>query len=164
MQETVDPTLSVDRVRKNWQKLGRSEKRIQQRMMSQETRNKLTDYRTDHEVKKWDEFALLTNIIHEEWTGLSVRWHKDLKWLKTQNLRDHMSEAELIFTALAELSTRRIAESVQAVGLEENKVASKKWWSVAKNARKELEDKTGKSVVTNENFLKSKDEKQILDS
>ncbi len=153
MQETVDPALGIDRARENWKKYGRSEKRIQQRMMGQETRNKLTDYRKDHDIKEWEEYAILTNIIHEEWTGLSVKDHKKLKWLKSQNLRDHMSEAELIFTALAELSTRQIAESVQAVWLDENKQASKKWWTIAKQARKELEKKTGKSVVTGQNFL-----------
>ncbi len=106
MQEINDPSQSIDRARENWQKLGRSEKWIQQRMTGQETRNKLTDYWKESGVSKEDEFALLTNIIHQEWTGLTVKKHKDLKGLKTQNLRDHMSEAELIFTALAELSTR----------------------------------------------------------
>jgi len=81
---------------------------------------------------------------------------KDLKGLKSQNLRDHMSEAELIFTALAELSTRAIAETDEAKGVKENAVAGKKGGNVAKNARKELESKTGKSVVTGENFLPSK--------
>jgi DNA-damage-inducible protein D len=75
-------------------------------MMDQETRNKLTDYMSDHEIEKGQAFAILTNIIHQEWTEISVKDHKKLKGLKTQNLRDHMSEAELIFTALAELSTR----------------------------------------------------------
>ena len=109
MKEIADPSQSIDRARENWQKLGRSEKWIQQRMTGQETRNKLTDYWKESGVEKADEFALLTNIIHEEWTGLTVKTHKDLKGLKSQNLRDHMSEAELIFTALAELSTRQIA-------------------------------------------------------
>ena len=153
MQEIANPEQSLDRARDNWQKLGRSEKWIQQRMTGQETRNKLTDYWQQSGVDKSDEFALLTNIIHQEWTGLTVKKHKDLKGLKTQNLRDHMSEAELIFTALAEISTRQIAESQQAKGLTENAKASKKGGSVAKNARKELESKTGKSVVTGENFL-----------
>ncbi len=153
MQEIANPEQSIDRARENWQKLGRSEKWIQQRMTGQETRNKLTDYWKDSGVEKKDEFALLTNIIHEEWTGLTVKKHKDLKGLKTQNLRDHMSEAELIFTALAELSTRQIAESEEAQGLDENAKASKKGGAVAKNARKELEGQTGKSVVTGENFL-----------
>ncbi len=131
-------------------------------MTGQETRNKLTDYWKESGVEKSDEFAMLTNIIHQEWTGLTVKKHKDLKGLKSQNLRDHMREAELIFTALAELSTRQIAESVEAKGLSENAVASKKGGAVAKNARKELEAKTGKSVVTGENFLPpAKEKKQI---
>ena len=153
MQEISDPSQSIDRARENWQKLGRSEKWIQQRMTGQETRNKLTDYWKESGVQKQDEFALLTNIIHQEWTGLTVAKHKDLKGLKSQNLRDHMSEAELIFTALAELSTRQIAETENAKGLGENAVASKKGGAIAKNARKALEDKTGKNVVTGENFL-----------
>ena len=153
MQELVDPAQSLDRARENWQKLGRSEKWIQQRMTGQETRNKLTDYWKESGVEKQDEFAMLTNIIHQEWTGLSVKKHKEVKGLETQNLRDHMSEAELIFTALAELSTRQIAESDQAKGLIENAKASKKGGAIAKNARIALEDKTGKSVVTGENFL-----------
>ena len=153
MQEMADPEKALNRSREYWQNQGRSQKWIQQRMMGQETRNKLTDYWQDAGIKKQDEFALLTNIIHHEWTGLTVKKHKDLKGLKTQNLRDHMSEAELIFTALAELSTRQIAETEQAIGLNENAQASKKGGAVAKNARKELEAKTGKSVVTGENFL-----------
>ncbi|WP_291403168.1 Bro-N domain-containing protein [Daejeonella sp.] len=162
MQEINDPSQSIDRARENWQKLGRSEKWIQQRMTGQETRNKLTDYWQESGVKKGDEFAALTNIIHQEWTGLTVKKHKDLKGLKSQNLRDHMSEAELIFTALAELSTRQIAETEKAKGLEENAVASKKGGAVAKNARKELEANTGKSVVTGENFLPpAKDKKKL---
>ena len=164
MQEISDPSQSIDRARENWQKLGRSEKWIQQRMTGQETRNKLTDYWKESGVEKKDEFALLTNIIHQEWTGLTVKKHKDLKGLKSQNLRDHMSEAELIFTALAELSTRQIAETEQAKGLAENADASKQGGRVAKNARKELEAKTGKSVVTGENFLPPKKENKQIKS
>jgi DNA-damage-inducible protein D len=156
MQETVDPALSIERARENRKKYGRSEKRIQQRMMGQETRNKLTDFRKNHDVKEWVEFAILTNIIHEERTGMSVKKHKHLKWLKSQNLRDHMSEAELIFTALAELSTRQIAEVTEATWLEENKKVSKEWWTIAKDARKKLEEKTWKSVITEQNFLPKK--------
>ena len=164
MQEISDPGQSLDRARENWQKLGRSGKWIQQRMTGQETRNKLTDYWKEAGIQKHDEFALLTNIIHQEWTGLTVKKHKDLKGLKTQNLRDHMSEAELIFTALAELSTRQIAEAEKAKGLQENAKAGKKGGAVAKNARKELEAKTGKSVVTGENFLPPAKNIQEIDS
>ena len=121
--------------------------------MGQETRNKLTDYWKDHEVTKDDEYAILTNIIHREWSGVSVKKHRNIKGLKAQNLRDHMSEADLIFTALAELSTRHIAESVEASGLVENAEAGKKGGKIAKNARLELEQKTGKPVITSENYL-----------
>jgi hypothetical protein len=162
MQEIADPSQSIDRARENWQKLGHSEKWIQQRMTGQETRNKLTDYWKESGVEKSDEFALLTNIIHQEWTGLTVKNHKDLKGLKSQNLRDHMSEAELIFTALAELSTRQIAETDEAKGLKENAVASKKGGKIAKDARLKLEEQTGKKVVSGENFLPSKKVKSEL--
>lgn len=162
MQEIQDPAQSLDRARENWRKLGRSEKWIQQRMMGQETRNKLTDYWKDAGIKKEDEFAMLTNIIHKEWSDLTVKEHKVLKGLKTQNLRDHMSEGELIFTALAELSTRQIAESEKAKGLNENAKAGRKGGAVAKNARKELEEQTGKSVITGENFLPPKISKKQI--
>jgi DNA-damage-inducible protein D len=159
LQEIQDPSLSMDRARENWKNKGRSEKWIQQRMTGQETRNKLTDYWKVSGVTEKDEFAYLTNIIHQEWTGISVKQHKTIKELKSQNLRDHMSEAELLFTALAELSTRQIAETTEAKGLNENAKAGKKGGEIAKNARKELEAKTGKSVVTGENFLPPKKEK-----
>jgi hypothetical protein len=162
IQEINDPSQSIDRARENWQKLGRSEKWIQQRMTGQETRNKLTDYWKESGVEKADEFAFLTNIIHQEWTGLSVKKHKEIKGLKSQNLRDHMSEAELIFTALAELSTRQIAETDEAKGLQENAKASKKGGKIAKDARLQLEQQTGKKVVTGENFLPpSKEQKKL---
>jgi len=153
MQDMADPARSLDRAREYWQQHGRSEKWIQQRMMGQETRNKLTDYWEDHEIKKEEEYAILTNIIHQEWADISVKQHKELKGLKTHNLRDHMSEAELIFTALAELSTRQIAETMVATGMDENKVAGKKGGGIAKKARRELEAKTGRKVITGENFL-----------
>lgn len=155
VQEIADPERSLNRARENWKLYGRSEKWIQQRMMGQETRNKLTDYWSKHEVKKGGEFAVLTNIIHKEWTDMSVKEHKELKGLKTQNLRDHMNEAELIFTALAELSTRQIAETIEATGMDENKVAGKKGGGIAKKARLELEGETGKKIVSGDNFLSS---------
>ncbi len=155
IEEIADPEKSLNRARQNWQKHGRSEKWITQRMTGQETRNKLTDYWSESGVKEGDEFAILTNIIHQEWTGLTIGKHKKLKGLKSQNLRDHMSEAELIFTALAELSTRQIAQNLQSQGFEENKTPAKIGGKIAKNARLELESKTGKKVISGENFLKS---------
>ena len=161
VQEMADPSTAIDRARETYQKLGRSEKWIQQRMTGQETRNKLTDYWKDHEITEGEEYAILTNIIHQEWSGLSVKEHKDLKGLKSQNLRDHMSEAELIFTALAELSTRQIAESENATGMEENKKSAKRGGKIAKDAKEKLELETGKKVVTDSNFLPHKQPKQI---
>lgn len=161
VQEMADPSTAIDRARDTYKKLGRSEKWIQQRMMGQETRNKLTDYWKDHDIKEGEEFAILTNIIHQEWSGLSVKEHKNLKGLKSQNLRDHMSEAELIFTALAELSTRQIAESENATGMAENKVSAKKGGKIAREAREKLELQTGQKVVTDNNFLPAKKQKQI---
>ena len=153
MQELADPARSLDRARETWQKHGRSEKWIQQRMTGQETRNKLTDYWKEHDIKEGEEYAILTNIIHQEWAEVDVKAHKAIKGLQTQNLRDHMSEAELIFTALAELSTRQIAESMEASGMPENKSAAKTGGGIAKKARQELESKTGRKVVSNENYL-----------
>lgn len=161
VQEMADPSKAINRARETYQKLGRSEKWIQQRMTGQETRNKLTDYWKDHDITEGEEYAILTNIIHQEWSGLSVKEHKDLKGLKSQNLRDHMSEAELIFTALAELSTRQIAEAENATGMEENKKSAKRGGKIAKEAKEKLELETGKKVVTNSNFLPHKQPKQI---
>jgi len=129
LQEISDPEKSVNRARENWKKHGRSNEWIQ------------------------------TNIIHQEWTDLTVKEHKNLKGLIRhggQNLRDHMSEAELVFTTLAEMSTRQIAETLKAKGFKENKVPAKKGGQIAKNARMELERKTGKKVINGGNFLKRK--------
>jgi DNA-damage-inducible protein D len=162
IDEMNNPEKALNRSREYWQKQGRSEKWIQQRMLGQETRNKLTDYWSKHDVNKEKEFAVLTNIIHKEWSDLTVKEHKTLKGLKTQNLRDHMSEAELIFTALAELSTRQIAETDNTIGFDENKIPAKKGGKIAKDARKALEQKTGKSVITGDSFLPPTETKKII--
>ena len=153
IQEISDPEKALNRSRSYWQRMGRSDKWIQQRMMGQEIRNKLTDYWKNNEVREQDEYAILTSIIHHEWSDLSVREHKRFKGLKTQNLRDHMTDAELVFTALAELSTRQIAETMETKGLEENKIPARKGGRIARNARVELEQKTGRKVVAGSNYL-----------
>lgn len=153
MQEIANPAQALDRARQTWQQQGRSDKWIQQRMTGQETRNKLTDYWSEHGIEKGREFAILTNLIHQEWAGLSVAEHKEAKGLTSHNLRDHMSEAELIFTALAELSTRQIAERQNATGMAENKNAAQAGGRIARQARTQLESQTGQSVVTGDNYL-----------
>jgi hypothetical protein len=152
IEEINDPEKALNRSRDYWQRMGRSQKWIQQRMLGQEVRNKLTDYWKNNEVKEQDEYAILTNIIHQEWSDLTVKEHKNFKKLKTENLRDHMTDAELVFTALAELSTRQIAETEMAKGLEENKIPARKGGRIARNARLELEQKTGRKVVSENNF------------
>ena len=161
IQETADPSKALDRARQHWKEQGRSQKWIQQRMTGQETRNKLTDYWKSHGVSESEDFAVLTNIIHREWSGLSVSQHKKLKGLKSQNLREHMSEAELLFTALAELSTRKIAEKEKAEGVPENKLAGKKGGKLAKQARLQFEEATGQKVVTSESSLPGFQPKEI---
>lgn len=162
MRETVDPELAVSRGRRNWQLMGRSQKWIEQRMLGVETRNKLTDYWSGHGVERPDEYAKLTNIIHQEWSGLSVKSHKELKQLKTENLRDHMSEAELIFTVLAELSTREIAEAEKAEDYDSNETAGRRGGRISGRARKELESQTGKKVVNPHNYLVQDDRRKLV--
>ena len=153
LQETSNPELAVNRARKNWKTAGRSVKWIEQRMRGQEIRNKLTDYWSESDVKEGLEYAKLTDIIHKEWTGLTTKGHKKIKNLKRENLRDNMSDAELLFTALAELSTTNVAKKDQAMGYKKNAVSAKKGGGVAKRAKKDYELQTGQKVVSKDNFL-----------
>lgn len=147
--EIQNPGLGLDKAILLWKKHGRTDKWIQQRIAGQISRNKLTEYWKEHYVEEGEEYAVLTNIIHQEWTELDINAHKSLKGLKrAHNLRDHMNEAELILMALAEFSTRQIAESVDAKGLEENKIPAYKGGRVAKRARRELEFETKKNIIT----------------
>lgn len=162
IQETVNPELAVNRARKHWLNMGHSAKWIEMRMRGQEIRNKLTDYWSEAGVKEGVEYASLTDIIHQEWSGLTTGQHKKLKGLKQHNLRDNMTEAEVIFTSLAELSTREIAQTEQAKGYIENIAPARKGGRIAGNARKALEKQTGKKVVSGQNFLpKMKEAKQL---
>ena len=162
LKETVDPEIGVNRARENWLALGRSIKWIEQRMRGQEIRNKLTDYWADHEISEEEEFAALTNIIHKEWSGISIQEHKKLKSLKGHNLRDNMTEAELIFTSLAELSTRHISEKDLAVGFDKNAISAKKGGGVAGRARQDFEKVSGQKVVSGNNFISPKKTKKLL--
>ena len=160
MQETADPEISINRARKNWKAYGMSQKWIEQRMRGQEIRNKLTDYWSESGVKEGVEYAKLTDIIHKEWSDLTTAEHKELKDLEKENLRNNMSEAELLFTALAELTTTNIAQKDKSKGYNANAVSAKKGGKVAKNARIEFELATGQKVVSDNNFLP--DKKKII--
>jgi hypothetical protein len=153
IKEATDPEIGLNRARKNWQLLGRSREWIEQRMRGQEIRNKLTDYWATHKISEEEEFARLTNIIHKEWSGVTVKKHKKIKSLKGHNLRDNMTEAELIFTALAELSTRKVAEKDRAEGYVQNSVAAVEGGRLSGKAKENFEKLTGEKVVTSENFI-----------
>lgn len=153
LKETVDPEIAVNRARAHWLDLGRSPKWIEQRMRGQEIRNKLTDYWAGHGVDRDLEYAKLTDIIHREWTGMTTSGHKQLKNLQNHNLRDHMSDEELLFTALAEMSTRGIAEKDEAEGFGKNAVAAGQGGKVANRAKNDFEKLTGRKVVSWQNFL-----------
>lgn len=153
IREIKDPERGLDRALENWRKMGRNEKWILQRMMSQETRHRLTEYWGSHGITEGEEYRTLTNAVHEAWSNMTVQEHKDLKGLKSQNLRDHMTEAELIFMALAEMAVRQIAEGRESNGYEANIASAECGGKIARNARKELEEKTGKNILSKKNFL-----------
>jgi len=161
LQEIVDPELAINRARENWKKMGAPEKWIEQRMRGQEIRNKLTDHWKESGVQLGLEYARLTDIIHQEWSNLTTRKHKDLKGLKKQNLRDAMTEAELVFTALAELSTTKIARKDKSQGYGENAVSAKKGGGIAKGAREQLEKAIGEKIVSSENYLGENEKKKL---
>jgi len=162
LEEMADPEKVIIRSQEYWRKMGRSEKWIKRRLAGQEIRNKLTEYWRTHQVDESKDFALLSNIIHKGWSDLTIADHKNLKNLAKQNLRDHMTDAELFFTAFAEMATEQIAESMEAIGLEDNKIPAKQGGNIAKDARLALEDKTKKSVISGENFLENSENKKLL--
>lgn len=163
LQETVNPEIAVNRARGIWQKMGAPERWIEHRMRGQEIRNKLTDYWQESGVKKGIEYAKLTDIIHQEWSELTTRQHKNLKKLDRENLRDAMTEAELVFTALAELSTTRIAKKDQSKEYDENAVSAKRGGGIARGAREQLEQATGEKIVSDENYLAPMNENKRIE-
>lgn len=162
LQETIEPERAINRARESWKAMGASAKWIEQRMRGQEIRNKLTDYWKDSGVEEGKEYAKLTNIIHKEWSGINIGEHKELKGLKKQNLRNNMTEAELVFTALAELSTTQIAKKDNSKGYYENAISAVKGGRISKNAREQLEQATGERVVSSDNFLPPREENKKL--
>jgi len=161
LKEISDPEISLNRARENWNLMGHSIKWIEQRMRGQEIRNKLTDYWANHEIKEQEEFAVLTNIIHQEWTGLTVKEHKNLKNLKGHNLRDNMTDAELLFTSLAELTTNKIAEREKAIGFNKNAISAKEGGRYTKKVKENFEKITDSKVLSNQNYLGLKNKNKI---
>ncbi|PIO07902.1 phage antirepressor protein [Candidatus Pacearchaeota archaeon CG10_big_fil_rev_8_21_14_0_10_34_12] len=153
VQEIENPELAQERMKQLYEKKGYSKEWIEKRLRGIAIRQELTDEWRNREVKEGIELAILTNEISKAAFGKTVEEYKEFKKLKRENLRDHMDDLELIFTMLGEASTTRIAKAKDALGFQENEIAAKQGGEVAGNARKELEEKTGESVLIEDNFL-----------
>lgn len=151
IEETIDPELAIDRALETYQKKGYSDEWIHQRILSIRIRNNLTEEWDKRGVKKGLEYAILTDEISRAWSGMSTRQYKNLKGLKKGNLRDNMSDAELVLNMLAELSTTELSKAEQPQNFEENRNVAQRGGRVAGNARKEIEQQTGKPIITSEN-------------
>ena len=153
IDEIIDPELTIDRALESYARKGYSREWINQRLQAIQVRKELTDTWQDHGVKGGNEYAILTNEISKAWAGMTTREYKDFKGLKKENLRDNMSTTELILNMLAETATKDIAEAKNPQGLEENKQVAKDGGSIAGDARKSIEARTGKPVITSKNAI-----------
>ena len=151
IEETIDPEQAIDRALETYLKKGYSEEWVHQRLLAIRIRNELTDEWQKRGVEKGREYAILTDEISRAWSGMTTRQYKRLKGLKKENLRDNMSDLELVLNMLAEASTTSISRTEQPEGLEENRKVARRGGRIAGNARKELEQETGRPVVTAEN-------------
>lgn len=153
IDEIIDPELTIDRALESYARKGYSREWINQRLQSIQVRKELTDTWQDHGVKAGNEYAILTNEISKAWSGMTTREYKDFKGLKKENLRDNISTTELILNMLAETATKDIAEATNPQGLEENKQVAQDGGSIAGDARKSIEARTGKPVITSKNAI-----------
>ena len=153
IDEIIDPELTIDRALEGYARKGYSREWINQRLQAVQVRKELTDTWQDHGVKAGNEYAILTNEISKAWSGMTTREYKDFKGLKKENLRDNMSTTELILNMLAETATKDIAEATNPQGLDENKQVAQDGGSIAGDARKSIEARTGKPVITSKNAI-----------
>ena len=151
IEETIDPEQAIDRALETYLKKGYSEEWVHQRLLAIRIRNELTDEWSKRGVQRGKEYAILTDEITRAWSGMSTRQYKDFKGLKKENLRDNMSNLELVLTMLAEASTTDIAKAEQPQGFDENQSVARRGGNVAGVARQALEAETGKPVVTSQN-------------
>ena len=156
LEETADPELAINRALKTYLQKGYSREWINQRLKSIEIRKVLTNEWETRGVKEGLEFAILTDEITKAWTGLTTREYKKLKDLKKENLRDNMTNLELVLNMLAETATTEISQKREPKNLDENKKVAREGGSVAGNARKDIERKTGRKVITEKNIKQLK--------
>ena len=151
IEETIDPELSIDRALETYSKLGYDSEWINQRLQTIRARKELTDQWKAHGVQPGKEYAILTDEVTRAWSGMNTRQYKNLKGLKKENLRDNMSTLELALNMLAEATTTELTKVQNPDGLEENKEVSRQGGRIAGNARKEIEEETGRPVITSQN-------------
>lgn len=157
IDEIIDPELTIDRALKTYLEKGYSREWINQRLQAIQVRKELTDTWQEHGVNEGKEYAILTNEITKAWSEMTVRKYKDFKGLTKENLRDNMTTLELVLNMLAEATTAEIVNESNPIGLEENKIAAKEGGKIAGDARKSIEKKTGRPVISNKkavNFTK----------
>ena len=153
IDEIIDPELTIDRALETYLKKGYSREWINQRLQAIQVRKELTDAWDDHGIEKGIEYAILTDEITKAWSGMTTRKYKDFKGLKKENLRDNMTTLEIVLNMLAEATTTELTKTVNPQGLEENRKVAKEGGGIAGNARKEIEQKTGKPVITSKNAV-----------
>ena len=161
IEETEDPELAFDRAMKTYLQKGYSKEWINQRLKSIEVRKELTDEWQNRGIKEGKDYAILTDEITKAWADISVKNYKKLKGLKKENLRDNMTNLELVLNMLAEVSTTEISKKQKPIGFSKNKEVARKGGTVAKKARLEIEKQTGESVISNENARKLRDNKRL---
>lgn len=157
IEETIDPELTIERALETYQKKGYSDEWIHQRILAIRVRNALTDEWQKHGVEKGREYAILTDEITKAWSGMSTRQYKNKKGLKKENLRDNMTDLELVLNMLAEATTTELSKTHNPEGLEENRQIAKEGGAVAGNARKDIEQRTGKPVISSQNATEMSD-------
>ena len=153
IDETFNPSIAVQRAIDTYRKKGYSEDWIIKRIKGIQDRKKLTDVWNEHGVYEEKEYAILTNEIYKEWSGMTAKEYKSFKGLRKESLRDNMSDVEVALADLGELATREIAKKKKPIGLNENIKVARRGGKIAGNARKDLEQELGESVVTNANAL-----------
>ena len=151
IEETIDPELTIEPARETYLKTGYSREWINQRLQAIQVRKELTDEWQNRGIKEGVEYAILTDEITRAWSGMSTRQYKNLKGLKKENLRDNMSTLELVLNMLAEATTTELSKTHEPQGLEENKSIARQGGKIAGNARQEIEQSTGKPVITSKN-------------
>lgn len=153
IEETIDPELTIDRALETYAKKGYSPEWINQRLLTIRVRKELTDEWQTHGVEQGREYAILTDEITRAWSGMSTRQYKNLKGLKKENLRDNMSTLELALNMLAEATTTELTKVRNPQGFAENQAVAQQGGTIAGNARKEIEEQSGRPVITAQNAM-----------